>query len=214
MNEQHTQRARHQRRRLVGWGCDTHRTPRGQQCQGCADQGELLSRANIHPDHNRPPVTTQHHHPQPAVPRSAPHHPGHPPTSTEPPCRRVLVTGSRTWTDTTTIATALREVWGDGTAVLISGACPHGADRIAEQLWKQWGGQVEAHPADWTRHGRQAGFRRNAEMVATGADVCLAFIHEHSRGATHTANLAETATIPTHRHTQQHHQDPQRTTDR
>ncbi len=33
--------------------------------------------------------------------------------------RRVLVTGSRTWTDATTIRQALAEVWGDGTAVLV-----------------------------------------------------------------------------------------------
>lgn len=49
--------------------------------------------------------------------------------------RRVLVTGSRTWTDATTIRQALAEVWGDGTAVLVSGACSKGADRLAEQLW-------------------------------------------------------------------------------
>jgi hypothetical protein len=214
MDEQQTQRARHQRRRIVVWGCDTHHTPRDQQRQGCTDQGELLSRADTHPDHNRPPVTTKHDHPQPAARRSAPHHPEHPPAGAVVTRRRVLATGSRTWTDTTTIAAVLRAEWGNGTAVLISGACPKGADRIAEQLWTQWGGQVETYPADWTRHGRSAGFRRNAEMVAAGADVCLAFIHEHSRGATHTANLAETANIPTHRHTQQHHEDPQRNTDR
>lgn len=115
--------------------------------------------------------------------------------------RRVLVTGSRTWTDATTIRQALAEVWGDRTAVLVSGARPQGADRIAEQLWQQWGGQVERHPADWPRHGRAAGFRRNAAMVAAGADICLAFIRAGSRGATHTAGLAAVAGIPTRYHT-------------
>jgi hypothetical protein len=66
---------------------------------------------------------------------------------------RVLVTGSRSWVDVDTIRVSLHQVWGDGSGVLVSGACPRGADRIAEQLWQQWGGQIERHPADsdWSR---------------------------------------------------------------
>ena len=116
--------------------------------------------------------------------------------------RRVLVTGSRSWTDAATIASALAGQWGDGRAVLISGACPTGADRIAEQVWARWGGHIERHSADWRSFGRSAGFRRNAAMVAAGAAVCLAFIQDGSRGACHTAGLAEAAGIPTHRYTQ------------
>ena len=114
--------------------------------------------------------------------------------------RRVLVTGSRTWADTAAIRDALAAVWGDGTGVLVSGACPTGADQLAEQCWTQWGGRVERHPAAWDRHGRGAGFRRNAAMVAAGADVCVAFIRNGSRGASHTAQLAEAAGITTRLH--------------
>jgi hypothetical protein len=110
----------------------------------------------------------------------------------------VLVTGSRTWTDETVIRAALNEQWQPG-AVLVSGACPRGADAIAERLWRSMGGRVERHPADWAA-GRDAGLARNAAMVAAGADVCLAFIRAGSPGASHTAALAELAGIPVRRH--------------
>ena len=111
---------------------------------------------------------------------------------------RVLVTGSRTWADEEAIAGALAGHWHDGNALLVTGACPRGADEIAERIWRSRGGLVERHPADW-RTGRDAGMRRNAAMVALGADVCLAFIRDGSPGATHAAHLAEQAGIPVHR---------------
>jgi len=87
----------------------------------------------------------------------------------EPPSapRQVLVTGSLTWTDTEAIRRALAEQWGVGTAVLVSGACSRGADRLAEQCWTRWGGRAERHPANWCTYGRAAGFRRNAAIPPT-----------------------------------------------
>lgn len=122
-----------------------------------------------------------------------------------PPHRRVLVTGSRTWDDEDAIDGALFLAWSELQAsglpvVLVSGACPTGADAIAERLWSAHRLPVERHPADWTRDGQAAGFARNARMVALGADLCVAFIRGGSAGATHTATLAEQAGIPTRRY--------------
>lgn len=50
-------------------------------------------------------------------------------------------------------------------------------------------------------HGRTTGYRRNEAMVTAGAGLCLAFIRDNSPGANDTAALAETAGIPTDRHT-------------
>lgn len=108
---------------------------------------------------------------------------------------RVLITGSRTWTDAGVIAGVLAGHYRDG-AVLVSGACRRGADALAEEYWGLLGGEVERHPADWEHFGKRAGFRRNAEMVNAGADVCVAFIRGDSRGASHCAGLARAAGIP------------------
>jgi hypothetical protein len=121
------------------------------------------------------------------------------------PAWRVLITGSRTWSDHRTIRDALAQVWHPDT-VLISGACPSGADALCEACWRAWGGRIERHPADWRRHGRAAGFRRNEQMVIAGADLCLAFIRDASPGASHTAARAEAAGIPTRRF--QHRSQP------
>lgn len=117
---------------------------------------------------------------------------------------RILVTGSRDWTDSEAIDSALWHAWTDAgcpdrsTVTLVHGGA-RGADHIAAAIARRVGLNVECHPAAWDTRGRAAGKIRNAEMVNAGADVCLAFIRNESRGATHCADLAEAKGIPTQR---------------
>jgi hypothetical protein len=114
---------------------------------------------------------------------------------------RLLITGSRTWVDENAIVEQFKLIHArfGSEVTLVSGACKSGADALCEKLAVPAGWLVELHPADWEKHGKSAGFKRNAEMVELGADACLAFIKDNSRGASHTAGLAETAGIPTKR---------------
>lgn len=115
--------------------------------------------------------------------------------------RRVLVTGSRTWRQASVIFDALDSAY-TGAMIVVHGACPNGADVIAD-MWTRmrhrqgWNVAVERHPADWDTHGKKAGILRNGEMVAADIDLCLAFIRDNSPGASHCARIAEEAGITT-----------------
>lgn len=112
---------------------------------------------------------------------------------------RILVTGSRDWDDADVVCKALGDavldVPIDHEIVIVHGACPRGADKIAHDWAVRHGYIIEAHAALWSQWGPGAGPRRNAEMVSAGADVCLAFVKDESRGAVHTATLAARAGI-------------------
>jgi hypothetical protein len=119
---------------------------------------------------------------------------------------RVLVSGSRTWDDAKTIRLALEAVATGAIeaavplVTVVHGACPRGADEIADQWVRWYRGKTlviaERHPALWTKYGKRAGIVRNEIMVSRGADLCLAFIRDDSPGATHCAELASDAGIP------------------
>jgi hypothetical protein len=134
---------------------------------------------------------------------------------------RVLVTGSRDWDDTTTIAAAIEQAVIDAGArpvLVVHGACSSGADWHADHYarWMRSKGvaiDVEQHRAQDFGPWPYCGPIRNRHMVRLGADVCLAFIGpctssrcrrpgpHPSHGASGCADLAEQAGIETRRYT-------------
>jgi hypothetical protein len=78
---------------------------------------------------------------------------------------RVLIYGSRNWTDSNAIRNAVHELPRD--AVVIHGGAK-GADTLAGQWAKANGMKVEIYRAAWTKHGRAAGPIRNQQMIDEG----------------------------------------------
>lgn len=130
---------------------------------------------------------------------------------------RILVTGSRDWTDWRTLNLALIETAKSDRDVTLVHGCARGTDSLAAAAARKLGWQVEDHPADWNapcrascgprdhrRPGRggveycpAAGDYRNQAMVDQGADVCLAFFVHGSlnKGTTDCATRAKKAGI-------------------
>lgn len=124
--------------------------------------------------------------------------------------RRVVVTGSRSWDGAAAVRVALAEQHLIASAldlrlVVVHGACPTGADAIADTWARRMEGirghvdtTVEPWPADWDRHGRPAGPTRNRAMLDAGTDIVLAFRAPGrlSRGTDDCVRAAVTRRIP------------------
>jgi hypothetical protein len=112
---------------------------------------------------------------------------------------RLLVTGSRHWTDHAAIANALNaqhRKWNrPADAVLVVGDC-EGADTIAAASWKKAGLPVDQCEARWSELGLRAGPDRNRKMVESGVDECLAFPIGVSKGTRGCVKLARSAGVP------------------
>jgi hypothetical protein len=115
--------------------------------------------------------------------------------------RRILLTGSRMWVDRDSMKAALwrqieLSVSVDGCfPLLVHGDC-HGADRMADAMFREWKLPVEKHPANWAELGKPADPIRNQRMVDLGAHICLAFPMPDSRGTWDCVRRAREAGIP------------------
>jgi hypothetical protein len=114
---------------------------------------------------------------------------------------RVLVTGSREFTDYDMLAEVLAaELAEHPDMIVVHGDCPSGLDALAKRWCVENGVAQEPHPADWRRLGKSAGFRRNTFMAGLGARRCHAFPLPGSRGTLHCMKVAKRAGIPVNVH--------------
>lgn len=113
---------------------------------------------------------------------------------------RILITGSRRWTAKATIRAAILVAIKDAGAkrsdvVLVLGDA-RGADADAKSIALEEGYGFDQFFAQWKVHGKAAGPIRNGKMVASGADIALAFPIGESRGTRDCIDQARAAGIP------------------
>lgn len=108
---------------------------------------------------------------------------------------RLLVSGSRSWTDTSLIREWLIHLKPD---VVIHGGAS-GADSLCGQVAEEMGLIVQVYKAEWKRFGLKAGKIRNQKMLDDGnPDMLCAFWDGESRGTYDMLMRADTYKIDRH----------------
>jgi hypothetical protein len=108
---------------------------------------------------------------------------------------KILVCGSRTWTNERVIRETLNYYRNQNPIILHGGA--QGADRIAGTIADEFGFGVSVFKPDWNTQGIKAGPIRNQKMIDEKPDLVIAFYDGVSKGTMDTIRRAAKAKIPT-----------------
>lgn len=109
----------------------------------------------------------------------------------------MIVCGSRRWLGHPAnwiLTNELDALWHRGMSAVWEGGA-YGADLMGYDWAKKRGITTRTWPADWTRFGKAAGFKRSAEMIAAAPEgsIVVAFVVgplEESRGTAFTVSQA------------------------
>lgn len=100
---------------------------------------------------------------------------------------KVVIAGSRSITDYNIVKQAIEES-GFNITEVVSGTA-NGVDKLGEKYAIENNIPIKRFPADWNRHGKSAGYKRNEEM-AIYCDAVIAIWDGISNGTRHMINLA------------------------
>ncbi len=107
---------------------------------------------------------------------------------------RLMVTGSRDWTNVAKLCAALSSVH-EADVTLIHGDC-EGADHLARDFARTQGWRVKAYPLELDRCGSPHAYHaRNQAMVDSRPDVCFAFPMPRSSGTWDAVRRAKAAGV-------------------
>ena len=104
---------------------------------------------------------------------------------------RLVVAGGRDFNDfgllTKYLDMVLKNAKGRSEIVIVTGKA-RGADALGEKYALLRGFTIQEHAADWDKHGKSAGYKRN-EVMAKNSDATVAFWDGKSKGTEHMINL-------------------------
>lgn len=106
---------------------------------------------------------------------------------------RVVVAGGREFSDYETLARFLDRLLKnkvDTHSIAIVSGCARGADKLGERYANERKYQLLQFPADWDRHGKSAGYKRN-KVMAQNSDASAIFWDGQSKGTKHMIDLTQ-----------------------
>ncbi len=107
---------------------------------------------------------------------------------------RILVCGGRDYADIPALDTALDAIHAQRPVTRLIHGAARGADSLAAAWARSRGIPTLPFPADWNKHGKAAGFLRNATMLREGCpDLVVAF--PGGKGTAHMVKLARNAGV-------------------
>lgn len=109
---------------------------------------------------------------------------------------RIIVAGSRGFTNYELLEKKLDHLLKNRPEVEIVSGGANGADKFGEIYAKKRNLALRVFPADWDKHGKSAGYKRNVEM-AEYADAAVVFWDGQSKGSKHMIDIAESKELPT-----------------
>lgn len=104
---------------------------------------------------------------------------------------KLIVAGGRDFTDTNRMIAELQKLLESGEITdspeLVCGMA-RGADMLAYSLWANNRMPIHNFPANWNKHGKSAGYKRNQEM-GEFADAAVCFWDGNSKGTKHMIDI-------------------------
>ncbi len=102
---------------------------------------------------------------------------------------KVIVAGGRDFEDYDLLSEKLDKMFSQRDDVVIVSGMARGADSLAVKYATEHKIRVSEFPAQWDKHGKSSGFKRNIDM-ARFADACVCFWNGKSVGTQHMIDTA------------------------